>query len=82
MHQLVIPFFVPTSQKRADAVKLLSQLAEVGADDPQVAFLLLRQCATFCKLVQLARSTPPSYVAEGLALFDKDVRQCFSNAQR
>ena len=66
------------SQKLADAVKLLSKLAEVGADDPQVAFLLLRQYATFCKLVHLARSTPPSYVAEGLALFDKDVRQCFS----
>eukprot|EP00731_Ephydatia_muelleri_P003444 Em0001g3444a len=48
------PVFVPTSQKRADAVKLLSQLAEVGAEDPQVAFLLLRQCATFCKLVHLA----------------------------
>ncbi|KAL5515153.1 hypothetical protein EMCRGX_G000280 [Ephydatia muelleri] len=58
--------------------KLLSQLAEVGAEDPQVAFLLLRQCAAFCKLVHLARSTPPSYIADGLALFDKDVRQCFS----
>ena len=43
-----------------------------------MAFLLLRQCAAFCKLVHLARSTPPSYVADGLALFDKDVRQCFS----
>ena len=62
------------AQKRADAAKLLSQLAEVGAEDPQVAFLLLRQCAAFCKLVHLARSTPPSYVADGLALFDKDVR--------
>ena len=66
------------AQKRADAAKLLSQLAEVGAEDPQVAFLLLRQCAAFCKLVHLARSTPPSYIADGLALFDKDVRQCFS----
>ncbi|KAL5481713.1 hypothetical protein EMCRGX_G021941 [Ephydatia muelleri] len=66
------------AQKHADAAKLLSQLAEVGAEDPQVAFLLLRQCAAFCKLVHLARSTPPSYVADGLALFDKDVRQCFS----
>ena len=66
------------AQKRADAAKLLSQLTEVGAVDPQVAFLLLRQCAAFCKLVHLARSTPPSYIAEGLALFDKEVRQCFS----
>ena len=66
------------AQKCADAAKLLSQLAEVGAEDPQVAFLLLQQCAAYCKLVHLARSTPPSYVAESLALFDKDVRQCFS----
>eukprot|EP00731_Ephydatia_muelleri_P015149 Em0008g869a len=65
-------------QKRADAAVLLSQLAEVGAEDPQVAFLLLRQCAAFCKLVHLARSAPPSHIAEGLALFDKDVRQCFA----
>ena len=66
------------AQKRADAAKLLSQLTEVGAVDPQVAFLLLRQCASFCKFVHLARSAPPSYIAEGLALFDKEVRQCFS----
>ena len=29
-------------------------------------------------VVHLASSTPPSYIAEGLALFDKDVHQCFS----
>eukprot|EP00731_Ephydatia_muelleri_P034365 Em0056g24a len=66
------------AQKRADAAVLLSQLAEVGAEDPQVAFLLLQQCAAFCTLVHLARSAPPSHIAEGLALFDKDVRQCFA----
>ena len=26
----------------------------------------------------MARSAPPSHIAEGLALFDKDVRQCFA----
>ena len=46
-----------------------------------MAFLLLRQCAAFCKLVHLARSTPPSYVAEGLALFDKEVHHCFSECR-
>ena len=51
------------AQKRADAAVLLSQLAEVGAEDPQVAFLLLWQCA---ELVHLARSAPPSHIAEGL----------------
>ena len=57
------------SQKCAIASKLLSQLEEVGSMDPQVALLLLRQCGGFCKLVHLARSTPPSLIAEGLEYF-------------
>ena len=51
------------AQKRAKAVRLLSQVAEVGSIDPQIALLLLRQCASFCKLVHVARSTPPSLVS-------------------
>lgn len=65
------------AQKRAKAVKSLSQLSEVGSVDPQIALLLLRHCATFCKLVHLARSTPPTLVSEGLALFDAEVRRHF-----
>eukprot|EP00731_Ephydatia_muelleri_P006120 Em0003g368a len=67
------------AQKRAKAVRLLSQVAEVGSIDPQIALLLLRQCASFCKLVHIARSTPPSLVSEGLALFDGEVRCHFSD---
>ena len=67
------------AQKRAKAVKLLSQLSGVGSLYPQIALLLLRQCASFCKLVHLARSTPPSLVSEGLALFDEEVRNYFSD---
>ena len=66
------------SQKCAIASKLLSQLEEVGSVDSQVALLLLRQCGGFCKLVHLARSTPPSLIAEGLEYFDNDVRHCFA----
>ena len=66
------------SQKCAIASKLLTQLEEVGSVDPQVALLLLRQCGSFCKLVHLARSTPPSLVAEGFKYFDNDVRHCFA----
>ena len=67
------------SQKCATASKLLSQLEEVGSVDPQVALLLLRQCGGLCKLVHLARSTPPSLIAEGLEYyFDNDVRHCFA----
>ena len=64
------------AQKRAKVVKLLSQLSEVCLLDAQIA-LLLGHCATFCKLVHLARSTPPAYVSEGLALFDVEVRRHF-----
>ena len=67
------------TQKRAKAVRLLSQVVEVGSIDPQIALLLLRQCASFCKLVHVARSTPPSLVSEGLALFDGEVRCHFSD---
>ena len=55
------------------------ELSEVGALDPQIALLLLRHCASFCKLVHLARSTPPSFVSEGLALFDEEVRRYFTD---
>ena len=51
------------AQKRAKAVRLLSQLSEVGALDPLIALLLLRHCASFCKLVHLACSTQSSLVS-------------------
>ena len=54
------------------------QLVDVGAVDPQVALLLLRQCASFYKLVHLARSTPPAFISEALQFFDNDVHHCFS----
>ena len=66
------------SQKCAQASQLLSQLEEVGSVDPQVALLLLRTCGAFCKMVHLARSTPPTLVAEGFKYFDNDVRHCFA----
>ena len=53
-------------------------MSEVGSVDPQIALLLLRHCTTFCKLVHLARSTPPALVSEGLAsLFDAEVCRHF-----
>ena len=67
------------SQKCAQASQLLSQIEEVGSVDPQVALLLLRMCGAFSKMVHLARSTPPSLVAEGFRYFDNDVRHCFAS---
>ena len=67
------------SQKCAQASQLLSQIEEVGSVDPQVALLLLRMCGAFSKMVHLARSTPPSLVAEGFRYFDNDVHHCFAS---
>ena len=40
--------------------------------------MLLRTCSGFCKLVHLARATPPSLSVKALELFDLDVRDCLS----
>ena len=66
------------SNKCASAKLLLHKLEEVGAQDAQVALVLLRLCGSFCKLAHLARATPPSLSIKALELFDIDVRHCFS----
>ena len=66
------------AQKQSEASKLLKELEAVGSIDPQVALLLLRQCGSYCRLVHLARNTPPLLVNVALALFDDGVQQCFS----
>ena len=68
------------ASKHSEALKLLSRLVEVGASDPQVALILLRLCGSYCKLIHLARATPPSLVSEALQLFDVEVRQCFAQS--
>ena len=66
------------SNKCASAKLLLRKLEAVGAQDAQVALVLLRLCGSFCKLAHLARATPPSLSIKALELFDIDVRHCFS----
>ena len=66
------------SRKRSEARPLLEYLEEVGAVDPQIALTLLRMCGGFCRLVHLARATPPSLAMTSLQLFDEDVRRYFS----
>ena len=65
------------SANRNEAVKLLSKIKDIGAIDLQVAFNILSMCGAFCKLVHLARSTPPSLVFDPLTGFDVEVRECF-----
>ena len=63
--------------KRLEAQSLLSRLDDVGLIDHQVALTLLRMCGSFCRLVHLARTTPPSLSRAALQLYDQDVCRCF-----
>ena len=47
------------ASERVDFTKLLSKLEDVSVIDSQVAFNMLHLCSGFCKIVHLARSTPP-----------------------
>ena len=67
------------ANQHAKARALLSRLQQVGSKAPQVAYLLLHFCGSFCKMVHMARSTPPSLVAEALGIFDLDIRRCFTD---
>ena len=65
------------ASKRLQAHKLLLQLKDVAATDPQVVLTLLRLCGSFCRLSYLARSTPTDLVLEAFKLFDDDIHHCF-----
>ena len=43
-----------------------------------MAFTLLRICEGFCKLIHLARTTPPLHTTKAFEIFDADVRKCFA----
>ena len=57
---------------------LFTALVEVAEADLDVAVSLLRICGSYCKLVHLARTTPPSLSCESLKVFNEEVRRCFS----
>ena len=61
--------------KRKQACSLLHLLPQLC--DPQVSILLLRHCASFCKLSHLGRSVPPCDSSlRQFMLFDEDVLHC------
>ena len=68
------------ANKCDESSKLLSGLVDVAAIDLQVAVTLLRICGSFCKMIHLARVTPPSLASDALVSFDLKVRQCFTLA--
>jgi hypothetical protein len=53
---------------------LLEELAVLG--DAQTTLLLLRQCASYCRMVYSTRVTPPMGLAPALQSFDTAVRGC------
>ena len=65
------------ADKCAESKKVLSGLSEVAEVDLHVAVTLLRMCASFCRMVHIARVTPPSLVSDALEVFDEEVRNCF-----
>ena len=59
------------------AKPLLALLATLP--DSQTALLLLRHCASFCRVAYSARVTPPSLHCNALAVFDGAVRACLES---
>ena len=58
------------AKKHKAALVLLSAIERIGTIDPQVALILLRSCASFCKLVNITRATPPSLISSALESYD------------
>ena len=68
--------FIASRHKIAQSCFL--NLEEVASIDPQVALILLHLCAGFCKMVQVAQTTPPHLAFGSLESFESDVRICVS----
>lgn len=56
------------------AKKHKAAFERIGTIDPQVALILLRSCASFCKLVTITRATPPSLISSALESYDATIR--------
>ncbi len=48
-------------------------------DDPQVVHMLLRLCASFCRVVDLLRAMPTPYAHEAIAEFDSAVQKALQH---
>ena len=62
------------SERVEKAASCLSALADLP--DAQTALLLLRHCASYCKIAHAMRVTPPEDHSAALAAFDCSVREC------
>jgi hypothetical protein len=66
------------AQRVSKTFPLLEALANLG--DAQTSLLLLRQCASYCRLVYATRATPSIGLAPALIAFDSAVRACLETA--
>ena len=48
-------------------------------DDPQIVHMLLRLCASYCRVVHLLRAVPPSFACAAIADFDCAVQKAFAH---
>ena len=80
MHQSMITCTVPSfiTGKCAESRKQMSGLVDVAAVNLQVAVTLLRMCGSFCRMVHIARVTPPSLASDALRSSDEEVQRCFA----
>ncbi len=65
-----------SNARRAKAETLFDRLAEL--ENPQVAYLLIRHCASFCRITYSTRVTPPNRHGPALQEFDSSVKRAFS----
>ena len=61
------------------AALALSTLEEIDSLDPQVALALLHLCSSFCKLIRIARVTPPHLILNAMQCYDEDICRSFAN---
>jgi hypothetical protein len=66
-----------TSKRKAKAETLLQDIG--GLESSQAALLLIRHCASFCKLAYSARTVPPAAHAQALQEFNGDLRKALED---
>ena len=67
-----------TKSKVVKLKPLFNAIAEI--EEPQVSYLLLKNCSSYGKMVYSARTTPHDWHSAALAAFDYEVRFCFEQS--
>jgi hypothetical protein len=78
--------------RTADVAAALAVIAELGPDlvtntlgplssldDQQVVHMLIRLCASYCRVVRLLRAVPTLYAQQAIAVFDAAVQKALAH---